>query len=40
VVREKTTRRESQPNWLDLLNFVKTEGKKDASVQRYKGLGE
>ena len=36
----KNERRETQPNWLDLLNFVKTEGKKDASVQRYKGLGE
>ena len=24
----------------DLLNYVKEEGKKDASVQRYKGLGE
>jgi DNA gyrase subunit B len=30
----------AQPNWLDLLNYVKNEGKKDASVQRYKGLGE
>jgi DNA gyrase subunit B len=36
----KNERRETQPNWLDLLNFVKIEGKKDASVQRYKGLGE
>ena len=36
----KNERRETQPNWLDLLNFVKTEGKKDAYVQRYKGLGE
>jgi DNA gyrase subunit B len=36
----KNERRETQPNWLDLLNFVKNEGKKDASVQRYKGLGE
>jgi DNA gyrase subunit B len=36
----KSERRESQPNWLDLLNYVKNEGKKDASVQRYKGLGE
>jgi len=32
--------RESQPNWSDLLTYVKNEGKKDASVQRYKGLGE
>jgi len=32
--------RESQPNWSELLSYVKNEGKKDASVQRYKGLGE
>ena len=36
----KNERRETQQNWLDLLNFIKIEGKKDASVQRYKGLGE
>ncbi len=36
----KSDRRESQPNWLDLLNHVKSEGKRDSSVQRYKGLGE
>jgi DNA gyrase subunit B len=36
----KNDRRESQPNWLDLLNHVKSEGKRDSSVQRYKGLGE
>ena len=36
----KNEHREPQPNWLELLNYVKTEGKKDASVQRYKGLGE
>jgi DNA gyrase subunit B len=36
----KNEKRESQHNWLDLLNFVKSEGKKDASVTRYKGLGE
>ena len=36
----KSERREAQSNWLDLLNYVKNEGKKDASVQRYKGLGE
>jgi DNA gyrase subunit B len=27
-------------NWRDLLEHVKIEGKRDASVQRYKGLGE
>ncbi len=36
----KNERRDPQKNWIDLLGFVKTEGKKDASVQRYKGLGE
>ena len=36
----KNERRESQTNWRDLLAFVKNEGKKDCSVQRYKGLGE
>ncbi|MCU1273077.1 MAG: gyrase subunit [Bryobacterales bacterium] len=32
--------REAQNNWRDLLNYVKNEGKRDSSVQRYKGLGE
>jgi DNA gyrase subunit B len=32
--------RETQANWRDLLNYVKGEGMRDASVQRYKGLGE
>ena len=36
----KNERREPQPNWLDMLNYVKNEGKRDASVTRYKGLGE
>jgi len=36
----KNERRESLANWSDLLEYVKAEGKKDASVQRYKGLGE
>jgi DNA gyrase subunit B len=36
----KNDHRQSQPNWIDLLDYVKNEGKKDASVQRYKGLGE
>jgi DNA gyrase subunit B len=36
----KNEHRDSQPNWRDLLEFVKNEGKKDANVQRYKGLGE
>jgi DNA gyrase subunit B len=36
----KNDHRESQTNWIDLLEYVMTEGKKDARVQRYKGLGE
>jgi DNA gyrase subunit B len=36
----KSEHRDSQPNWIELLNYIKNEGKKDASVQRYKGLGE
>ena len=36
----KNEHRDSQPNWIELLEYVKNEGKKDASVQRYKGLGE
>ncbi|MEO7650286.1 MAG: DNA topoisomerase (ATP-hydrolyzing) subunit B [Bryobacteraceae bacterium] len=36
----KNSARDSQANWEDLLAHVKAEGKRDASVQRYKGLGE
>ena len=36
----KNDHRDSQPNWVDLLEYVMSEGKKDATVQRYKGLGE
>jgi DNA gyrase subunit B len=36
----KGDHQESQPNWGALLEHVKNEGKKDATVQRYKGLGE
>ncbi len=36
----KNENRQPQPNWGELLEYVKREGKKDASVQRYKGLGE
>ena len=36
----KSESRETQPNWRDLLSHVKSEGKRDSSVQRYKGLGE
>ena len=32
--------RQVHQNWRDLLNSVKSEGKRDVHVQRYKGLGE
>ncbi len=36
----KNENRDALANWRDLLDHVKIEGKRDASVQRYKGLGE
>jgi DNA gyrase subunit B len=36
----KNENRDTIANWRDLLDHVKVEGKRDASVQRYKGLGE
>jgi DNA gyrase subunit B len=36
----KDGRREAQQNWRDLLNVVMGEGKREVTVQRYKGLGE
>jgi DNA gyrase subunit B len=36
----KNENRDTQPTWQGLLAQVKIEGKRDASVQRYKGLGE
>jgi len=38
VVRE--AKRESQPGWRELLEHVKSEGMREVSIQRYKGLGE
>jgi DNA gyrase subunit B len=38
VIRDSKT--ESQPNWRELLEYVKSEGTREVSVQRYKGLGE
>src|SRR5260370_34101867 len=31
---------ETQPNWRDLLEYVKSEGTREVNIQRYKGLGE
>jgi DNA gyrase subunit B len=36
----KENRRETCENWRDLLAYVKNEGTRDVTVQRYKGLGE
>jgi len=36
----KGDRRDKLTNWRDLLNHLKTEGKRELTVQRYKGLGE
>jgi DNA gyrase subunit B len=36
----KGENRDNLKVWSDLLAHIKTEGKRDASVQRYKGLGE
>ena len=38
VIRE--TKQESQPGWRELLEHVKSEGMREVSIQRYKGLGE
>ncbi|MCU1337894.1 MAG: gyrase subunit [Bryobacterales bacterium] len=36
----KDNQRDNQTSWRDLLSHVKTEGTREVSVQRYKGLGE
>ena len=36
----KGDRHDKQANWRDLLNYLKSEGKREITVQRYKGLGE
>jgi DNA gyrase subunit B len=36
----RDSQRETLQNWRDLLATVKTEGTREVSVQRYKGLGE
>jgi len=38
VIRDGKT--ETQPGWRELLDYVKSEGTREVSVQRYKGLGE
>ena len=36
----KENRSETQMNWRDLLEHIRSEGTREVSVQRYKGLGE
>jgi DNA gyrase subunit B len=36
----KDNHRDMQATWRDLLSHVKTEGTREVSIQRYKGLGE
>ncbi|MCS7316415.1 MAG: DNA gyrase subunit B, partial [Bryobacteraceae bacterium] len=36
----KDSSRHTLPGWEQLLDYVKSEGMRDAQVQRYKGLGE
>ena len=36
----KEARREQIQNWRELISYLKNEGTRDCSVQRYKGLGE
>ncbi len=36
----KDSHRQAQPNWRELLNYIKGEGTREVNIQRYKGLGE
>jgi DNA gyrase subunit B len=38
VARE--TKSETLPSWRELLEHIKSEGTREVSIQRYKGLGE
>jgi DNA gyrase subunit B len=40
VMKEDAQRGGEQSSWRDLLGYLKSEGMKDAQIQRYKGLGE
>jgi DNA gyrase subunit B len=39
-VVSKDARREAIAGWRDLIGYLKNEGSRDATIQRYKGLGE
>jgi DNA gyrase subunit B len=36
----KDSQRDVRPNWRELLSSIKSEGTREVSIQRYKGLGE
>ena len=40
VLKEGKAEAETRTNWRDLLEYVKGEGTREVSIQRYKGLGE
>ncbi len=40
ILKEGKADAESRPGWRELLEHVKSEGMREVSIQRYKGLGE
>jgi DNA gyrase subunit B len=40
MLKEGKAEAETRANWRDLLEYVKSEGTREVSIQRYKGLGE
>lgn len=40
VLKEGKADAETRPGWRELLDYVKSEGMREVSIQRYKGLGE
>jgi DNA gyrase subunit B len=40
TIKKETGEPAKQESWRELLGFLKSEGMKDANIQRYKGLGE
>jgi DNA gyrase subunit B len=40
VLKDGKADAETRPGWRELLDYVKSEGMREVSIQRYKGLGE
>jgi DNA gyrase subunit B len=40
ILKEGKADAEKRPGWRELLEYVKSEGMREVSIQRYKGLGE